>query len=121
MASPLEGALAQTIGKAMGGLFYECSLIRETPGSTSPPYSPWAPGPSTTVDYPCKGMVDTFSAYERTNTLIAAGDVKVLVLAATLDIAPTTADKVSIRGTEYAIVDVSTDPATAVWTLQCRI
>lgn len=121
MASPLEGALAQTIGKAMGGLFYACTVTREIPGSTEAPYSPWAPGPSTPVAYQCKGLVDTYSAYERQNTLIAAGDVKVLILAATLDITPTTADKVTIRGTEYAIVDVSTDPATAVWTLQCRI
>lgn len=120
MASPLQGSLARTIGKAMSGLFYECSLLRETPGSTSPPYSPWSPGPATSTAYACKGMVDTYTAFERSQTLIQQGDVKVLILAATLDVSPSTADKLSIRGTEYTVVAVDTDPATAVWTLQCR-
>ena len=120
MASPLEGGLAKTIGKAMGALFYGCTVVRETPGSIEPPFAPWNPAPPSTTLHGCKGMVDTYSLYERQNTLIQSGDVKILILAASLPIAPTPEDKVTIRGVTYSILDVSTDPARAVWTLQGR-
>lgn len=116
MTSLLQGALAKTIAKSMGPIFYEATVVRETPGGGPG----WNPGAPTQTSYACKGMVDTYSAYERQNLQIQGGDVKILLLAATLSIEPTTADKVVARGVTYAIVDVSTDPARAVWTLQAR-
>lgn len=121
MASPLEGALRRTIGKAMSSTFYACTVTRSIPGSTDPPYSPWAPGPPTLQPHACKGLVDGYSVFERTNTLIVTGDVKVLILASTLAITPTTSDTVTIRGTTYSVIDVSTDPAQALWVLQARV
>ena len=116
MTSILDGALAKTVGKALGGVFYVATLTRLTPG-VGPA---WDPGAPTETAHACKGLVDTYSAYERQNTLIQAGDVKVLLLATSLAITPTAGDKVTIRGVAYNIIDVSTDPAKAVWVLQAR-
>lgn len=43
------------------------------------------------------------------------------ILASTLAITPTTSDTVTIRGTTYSIIDVSTDPAQALWVVQARV
>lgn len=118
MTSPLEGRLAKTIGKAMSGLFYDATLSRTTTTGGSP-FDPGG-GTTTTVDYTCKAIEDTYSLFEQQNTLIQAGDVKVIVLATTLSVTPTTADKITTRGTERAIIRVDRDPAGATWTLQAR-
>ncbi|MBS0233496.1 MAG: hypothetical protein JSR99_08410 [Proteobacteria bacterium] len=116
MASPLEGSLRRTIGNALRSTFYACTVTKVTPGD-GPPYDP---GPPVRTPYTCKGIVDTYSLFDRQNTLIKTGDVKVLVLAASLPVVPSTTDTVQIRGVIYTIIDVATDPAQAVWTLQAR-
>lgn len=118
MTSPLEGSLAKTVGKAMAGLFYSATLSRsETTGGNA-----WDPGSgtTTTVDYACKAIEDSYSLFEQQNTLIQAGDVKVIVLATTLAVTPVTSDKITTRGVTRAIVNVQRDPAGATWTLQAR-
>lgn len=116
MTSPLEGALAKTIGKAFKTIFCDATLTVETPGS-GPVYDPGEP---TTTDYPCKGMVSDYSAYELQNSRIETGDRKVMVLATSLPITPASGQIMAIRGGNYRIVNVTTDPAQTVWVLQCR-
>ena len=123
MTSPLSGALAKTIGKAMSGIFLDATLTRD--GSpTGPPYDP-TPGAPT--DYPCKAIVDEWDAYYRQGGLVSKTDRKVLVLASTLAVAPLSGDRITIEGLTLTVVPngsgqpaVSTDPATAVWTLRAR-
>lgn len=118
--SILEGELAEIIGEAIGGadLFYAATLTRTTVTGGDP----WDPGSGveTTVTFPCQAFEDTYSIFERQNTLIQAGDVKVVVLATTLATVPTTADKITTRGVTRSIVSVERDPAGATFTLQAR-
>lgn len=116
MTSPLEGALARTIGSAFSNVFYAASVTVMVPGD-GPVYDPGDPTP---VDHDCKGMIDEYSAFERQNSRIEVGDRKVLILATSLDIVPAIDMTVTIRGKAYRIVNVMTDPAQAVYELQCR-
>lgn len=121
MASPLQGSIAETINAAFSSIFYDCTVDRTTitGGDAYDPSS----GVSSTVSYPCKGMVDTFTKFERQNTLIKARDVKIIILTNSLSITPEVSDKVTIRGTTYSIAKdgIAQDPAQATWTIQGRI
>lgn len=119
MTSPLQGSLAAQIGTAFSGLFY-AATVNVTTTATPDPSTPWIPGAATTIAHDCKGMVDEYDAYHVANSLVAADDRKVLILASSLDITPTEAMTVTIRGTTYQILRVSTDPALAVWELRCH-
>lgn len=119
MSSPLEGSLAKAIGNGLKGLFYDATLTRTTV-TGGDPYDPGS-GTTTTETFACQAFEDTYSTFERQNTLIQAGDVKVVVLATTLATTPTTADKITTRGVTRSIVSVERDPAGATWTCQVRV
>ena len=119
MTSPLEGKIAATIGKAFASTFYDATLVRVTPGTVDPD-EPWVPVADTITNYACKGMIDTYSAYHLANSLVEADDRRILILASSLSVTPTENDTVTIRGSSYSIIDVKTDPAIAVYELQCR-
>lgn len=114
MASPLEGSIRRTIGKAMRSIFYPVTVVRlEQSGPV------WEPV-FTEVEYPCKGFIDDYSDFALTNSNILSGDRKVVVLADSLEITPGTSDLVRVRGQTFSVLNVATDPAEATWTLQAR-
>jgi hypothetical protein len=78
------------------------------------------PYPPTLTDYPCTGFFDSYTSLERANSLILASDVKIVIVAKTLDIEPSPSDAVTVRGKTYSIQNVSADPALALWELQGR-
>lgn len=119
MTSPLEGAIAAKIGSAFASTFYACTVTRTVPGEPDPS-TPWIPGAPVATGYACKGIVDSYSDFAIANSLVDAQDRKVLILATSLSITPTDTDKVTIRGNEYQILEVKTDPARAVWELRCK-
>lgn len=124
MTSPILG-LAAKVGKAFNGVFLDAVLTREVPGD-GPVYDP---GPSTTVTYDCKALVESYSAYTRGQGLVAGTDMKALILSTSLSVQPQPLDRISIpdMGFSGQIVPgatpgtpaVQTDPAKAVWTLRC--
>ena len=116
MTSLLEGPLAKTIGKALTPLFYAATLTHQTV-TGGDGYDPT----TTTADYACKGIVDEYSAFDIANSLAQFNDRKILVLATSLSVTPKPDDTITIRGVTYRVVNVSTDPALAVWVLQGRI
>jgi len=123
MASMLESELAHVIADAASFIFLDATLTRDVPGTITDPADPPAP---TTVNYPCKAIEDTYSTGQRANGLVAADDVRVLILATTLAVAPLPGDRITIRGVTRTIVPVGTtglpgvdsDPARATW--ECR-
>lgn len=117
MASPLEGSIRRTIGKAMRSIFHTVTVIRSTPGGGPP----WDPGEPVLVEYPGKGFIDDYSDFALTNSNIQSGDRKVVVLADSLEITPETSDLVRVRGQTFSVLNVATDPAEATWTLQARL
>lgn len=120
MVSPLQGPLAKTIGRALSRtLFYDATLIRETPGDPDPE-KPWEPAEPVTTQYQCRAVVDNYSDFAIANSLVDAQDRKVLILASTLPVTPTDQDMITIRGETYQVIEVKTDPAQAVWECRCR-
>lgn len=124
VTSPILG-LAAKVGKAFNGIFLDAVLTREVPGD-GPVYDP---GPSTTVTYSAKALVETYSAFTRGQGLVNATDMKVMILATSLSTEPQPLDRIAIavQGFSGQIVAgdtagtpaVGTDPAKAVWTLRC--
>lgn len=116
--SILDGELADTIGDALidANIPFAITVTRETPGD-GPPYDP---GDPTYTPYACQGFVDTYATQYADGSLIEAGDVKVVIVAKTLDIEPAPGDTVTARDKTYNVVNVSADPALALYELQAR-
>jgi hypothetical protein len=129
MTSPILG-LAAKVGKTFNGIFLDATLTRDVPGSTEPPYSSYDPGPSTTVTYSAKAIVESYSAFTRGQGLVNATDMKVMILATSLSVEPQPLDRIAIaaQGFSGQIVagdtpgqpPVGTDPGKCVWELRCQ-
>lgn len=117
MTSPLSGSIAKTVGSAFKGIFLDAVLTRDG-APTGPAYDPT---PGAPVTYPCKAIVETYSAFYRAQGLVEASDRKVLVLAASLGVKPLPGDRITVQGITFTAQAVSTDPAGAVWTVQGRM
>ncbi len=122
MSSLLEGKIAKMVhsGLKAAKVPYKVTLTRSIPGSTEPPYSPWSPGPPTTQNHDCDGWKDAWTIRERESTLIQENDVKVCVLAPSLSVRPVPLDTITVQGTNYTVIHAQTDPAEALWVIQCR-
>lgn len=83
---------------------------------------PWDPGSGTptSVDHAGSGWVDAYDLDTIDGSLILSTDTRVMIVAASLDIEPTTADTLTISGVTYSIISVKRDPAGACWDVQCR-
>ena len=119
--SILDGDIAEQITDALtnAGLPLDVTLVRTTPG-TPDPNEPWNPGTPTTTNYECRGWTDRFTEEWQAGTAILAGDVRIFILATTLDVEPQPGDVVMVRGDARTIVSVGADPALACWDLQAR-
>jgi hypothetical protein len=118
MTSPLESALATQIYKGMKNLFLDATLTRDVAGTITDPADPPAP---TATPYACKAIVETYSDYFRQNGMVDAKDRKVLILADSLTVQPVPNDRVTISGITFTVMEVGTDPATAVWECKGRM
>lgn len=116
MASILEGDMAAQLTDAItsAGLPYTITVTRIT--TSGPSYDP------VQVETPHEGQGwrDNYSLDTVDGTLIRASDARVFILASTLAIAPTTADRVTLDGVTHSIVRVSIDPAGTAWDIQAR-
>lgn len=74
----------------------------------------------TPVPHSCQGWRDTYTAQDLANSAVLMTDVKVFVVASSLDIVPSTADTITLNGIVYSIVNVSADAANACWIVQAR-
>jgi hypothetical protein len=119
MSSILEGELADTIGDALldAAIPLDVVIMRSTPGVIIDPADP---PPPTITDHACKGFVDTYTDALRAASLVQADDVKVVIVAKTIDIVPKPLDIVMVRTKTYTVITVSTDPALALYELQAR-
>lgn len=117
--SVLSG-LAKTIHGALKGVFFDAVLTRYVTLPTSPAYDPADPPDPTPVNYPCKALRDSYSAYERQNSSIETSDSKILILAHSLSVTPQTNDVITVQGQSFLVIIADTDPATACWIVQGR-
>lgn len=116
MVSPLSGSLARAVYAAAKGIFLDASLVRKgVSGGAS--FDPTA-APETT--YTCKAIVEAYSLKARADGLVDVNDRKVLILAESLSVIPAVGDKITIQGITFLALEISTDPATAVWEVRGR-
>ena len=118
MVSPLSGSLAAQIYSGMKNLFLDATYTVDVPGTIVDPADPPAP---TATNYSCKAIVEKYSDYYSKNGLVGDGDRKVLILANSLSVRPVPNSRVTVGTTIFTVINVDTDPATAVWTLQGRL
>ncbi|MGU3496354.1 hypothetical protein ACLBXM_20120 [Xanthobacteraceae bacterium A53D] len=112
------------VGAVGEDVFYPATLVRE---AVAPGPNDWTGGTVTTTEYACTALATRWSAYHRAGGLVAEGDRKVLILAASLPIVPEAGDTITVQDETFALVSdggsqpaVSTDPARAVWVCRGR-
>lgn len=74
----------------------------------------------THVEYPCRALIDDYGDYARGMNDIPVKDRKALILAATLAVTPKPGDVLEIGGEGWELVEIRTDPATALFEAQAR-
>lgn len=121
MASPLSGSLATTINRAMSSLFLDATYTEDTPSVGSPDVDSFDPPPPISTTYTCKAIVESYSERFRLDGLVEQNDRKVLILAKSLAVVPKAGGRVTISGITFTAIEVTTDPATAVWEVRGRM
>ena len=119
MPSPLTSQIASQIYSGLKSIFLDATLTRDTIVA-SPDYDPADPPAPTPVDYACLAIKDNYTRFDMAGGLILVGDVKILILAGSITVTPAPQDRVTIQGATFTLIDVVTDPATALWTCQGR-
>jgi hypothetical protein len=115
IAAEVAAALAEASGAAGNGA--QASLIR----SATPPVNPWDAPSATTTTHAVWAIAELYRQETVDGTLIRAEDRRVMLEPVTP--APTTADRLSIGGIEYAIVAVQPEAPAGValyYICQCR-
>ena len=95
------------------------ATLRRTTGS---PATPWAAGSGAVTDYTVAALVGFYRAALIDGENIRMGDRKVMMEAGVA--VPTTADRIIIGGSDYAIISVqpaSPGGTDLYYTLQCRM
>lgn len=117
IAAEIAASLREASAETGGGSPLTVALLR----TVGTPATPWATGAGTSTDYILSAVVSSYSSRLIDGENIRMGDRKVMVEAGV--VVPTTADRIIIGATDYAIVSVQplapggTDLA---YTLQCR-
>jgi hypothetical protein len=119
--SILDGSFAEEVADALDAACIPHALtVSRSVIPDSPPYDPFDPPPPVLVEYACRGFVDEFTADYRAGGLVESGDVKVVIVATSLEIDPQPGDTVTAKGKTYSAISVSADPAGATWSVQAR-
>ena len=108
--------IATEIYKGFKGKLRTVTLRRESATSVDSLGDPVSP---TATTYTCDGFRATYSAFYKNQSQIPDGDIKISITAGSLAAIPQRQDQVKIEGDWYQVREVMTDPATALWDLQC--
>jgi len=76
--------------------------------------------PRDPVEHTCKALVDDYSDMRRATAGIPAHDRKIIILAASLSVAPAVGHTINAEGRDWQIIALSRDPAKATWEAQGR-
>lgn len=118
MVSILEGELAEEVAEALSAAGAPMAItVRETIPGSGPSYDP---GPPTYVNHTCEGWPESYADDEIDGTRIAKSDVRVMVLAVSLDMTPATSDRIIVGGKSHAILNIKRDASGALLEIQAR-
>lgn len=109
----LDGGLARLFGAAMAGVYLPATLHRVTRtrargGSTS----------ESVADVSCRAQVEAADEHMQRGAGATAREVRILVLAASLEGGIGSDDRITVGGVRYAITGVARDPAGAAYELR---
>lgn len=109
------------VNENLGGSLLDATLRKVSQGARDPS-DPTAGRSPTTSDYAAKGFIDSQDRRKFDGTLVDDGTKTVVLLGASIEGSqvPTPSDRIIIEGTEYNIVNVDRDPASATYTLTVR-
>lgn len=71
------------------------------------------------TSYSCQGTRGSYDAAYAGLSGIPRTDSRIEIIAATLAVAPQNLDRIFIESAWWVVTKVETDPATAVWVMQC--
>lgn len=109
------------IRAAIGGAFGDTSLFFSDATLTRPAQGGgWNAGTGTPQTYPCKAMIEAYSDHLRAVADIPGTDVRLMIVGTSIAVDPLKGDRVTIGGSTWALIQVDTDPARAMWTCQAR-
>lgn len=116
MSILLDGTLAARLTDALVAADLPYAITVQHLESDEDPFNPT----TTWVDHDCTGWLDTFDARDIDGTLILQTDRKAFVILSSLDMTPSTNDRLVVSGVTYTIINVQRDPASTCWVLQAR-
>lgn len=117
MGNKLFGVdISGLINKNIGPGVLDATLIKVSPGTRTPGNLTGGTQP-TTASYSCKGFTDTLDKNRLDPSLVEDGDVLVVLIGDSIASSqvPNPGDRVTISGITYNIVQVTSDPALAVY------
>ena len=114
--SPIAGIAAE-VNKAFTDVFFPSVLRRDTEVVGSGDAIEFV-----TATHPCKALVETYSMSMRIDGLVSENERKIMILAGSISVVPKVGDIITVNGKqEFMVLEVSTDPATAIWTCKGRM
>ena len=117
MGNPLFGVdISGLINANIGPGVNDAVLTKVLPGTRTPGQLTGGTQPTTTT-HSCKGFVDMLDKNQLGESLVKETDSMVAIMGDSIagGAVPTAGDRVTIRGTEYNIIQVTVDPALAVY------
>lgn len=118
MAGLLDGQISRAIYAGFRGKLLKGKLRRSQNAVSGGLDSLGDPAAASPEDYTLEGFREEYSAFYRSQAGIPTEDVRIIVLARSLSVAPRAGDQVQISGQWYRVRQVRTDPATATYDLQ---
>ena len=111
----LNGQLSAIFNAAFEGIYLPATLHKGTIA-----YDEAGNPTSTGTDYPCRAMIDDMSEVARGQAGYTEKERRIMVLADSLDVEPTTSDEITVKGERYAVMDVNSDPAESYYSMRCQ-
>ena len=111
----------KVIGKAFKGKLRPATLTKITQGAVDP--MNYAAGPAQTeTSFAAQGIESAYDESQIDGTIIQRNDRRVTLIADLIDsgAVPEVNDRITIEGKTYNVEAVSSDPARATYTCQCR-
>lgn len=113
MTSLLNGGIASIFGKVFAGLYLPATLLCQVRTETD--------DGSVTVEtelHACRAQIDAVTEAMRQAPGYTGTDQRILILADTLDVVPTTDDAITVGGRTWGVASVASDPARSYWELR---
>ena len=113
--SLLDGQLASIFNAAFAGIYLPATLHKNELA-----YDEAGNPTGSGTDYECRAMIDDMSEVARAQAGYTEKDSRIIMLAESCEVDPTTNDSITVKGERYAIMDVNTDPAESYYSMRCQ-